>query len=207
MKFVSISNIGKNQDIFLNSLKEGEELWLTEKKLKFILQKLFPNNIIYSNKTLPILDHKFRPDYFLPELNLVIEFQGLYHFKDIKTINKDLLKISLYNELDIKLIEIPFFVQLTKNVTFYLFNYFIQNKTLIQDFSEGFPHGFLHPKAALLGDFNFCGLRRTYDFLNSFPNEVKEQCFASLERRASLFNIPVNIFNPLLSNLIILFKK
>lgn len=85
---------------------------------KIIEKFLIENNIDYVyNHTLKMLG-KFRPDFYLPKYNLVIEFDGEQHFKPIKFFGGkvefdkvhryDLEKEKLCEESNIDLIRIPY---------------------------------------------------------------------------------------------------
>lgn len=193
MKKITIEQIGKEQDNFLNSIKKGEELWLTENRLKHILKQLFPKEEIIHNKVWNELGIIIRPDFRIPSLKLVIEFQGYRHFTNIKVVDRDILVETICNELNYKFLEIPYFIQPTTTVLKFLFG----NLKTIKNFSNGFPHGFIHPKAELLGSFSLAGLIKVHSIFKQFPIKVKRQCYASLKKRAELLDIPTIVFNPL----------
>jgi len=194
---ILIENIGNEQDNYLNSLTKGNEVWCCERNLGESLKILFPNEEIIHNKQLIISDKKMRPDYRIPSKNLLIEFNGYHHFTNTKTIINDYKKKALILESGLNLIEIPYFVQLTENVTEYLFSEFTKSG-YIQDFSNGFPHGFIHPKAGMICDFCYLGLQRVIKIFREFPGEVKEGCFESIRVRSKVDGVPEAIYNPLL---------
>lgn len=71
---------------------------LGEKKIRLYLEA---NNIIYEEqKPIKTNNHTFRADFFLPEYNLYIEFQGEQHFKPIDFFGgEDYLEKIKYNDL------------------------------------------------------------------------------------------------------------
>lgn len=135
---IEINKIGKEQDKYLNNFSRENEIWLTEKNLFYILKDIYPDCSIIPQKK--ILSYKV--DYLIEEKDLIIEFQGYQHFIRTKIAYKDNNRFENLKNNSFKVIEIPYFIQLTPSVTEYLFNY---NK----DYSNGFPHGFIHPKAQL----------------------------------------------------------
>lgn len=202
---ISIGGMGKDQDKYLMSLEKGQEVWLTEKKLGKILHELFPNDFIMCNERIDFGDDNvFKPDYIIANKRMIVEFQGPRHFTDSVIISRDNWKrnISLYHGYHF--IEIPYFVQLTPRVINFLFNKnavadLLPNKLEnIQDFSGGFPHGFIHPKAILLGNFTLFGVQKAKFILDHFPKEVEAGCFKSLEKRSKLDGTNCFIVNPML---------
>ena len=193
---ISIENIGKVQDKYLNSLNKGEEVWLCERSLGKLLEIIFPNEEIIHDKQFILGDKKFRPDYKIPSKNLLIEFNGYYHFTNTKTIYNDGIKNKLIEDSGWELIEIPYFIQLTNEVTKYLFSKYSTN---IQDFSNGFPHGFIHPKAGMICDFCYTGLHRVIKIFREFPDEVKDVCFESIRVRSKIDDVPITLYNTLTS--------
>lgn len=184
---ITIDNISKVQDDYLLSIPKGDELWLTEKRLGYVLDKLFPSSKIIHNKRLTISSGFYlQPDYYLPEHNLIIEFQGYHHFSDWRTCYKDDVKRNKLDKEAIFLIEIPYFIQLDHNNTQALFGKHTSN---ILDYSYGFPNGFIHPKAMLPGSFCAPGLDFYYDLLYKLPFCTELEVTTSLSKRAELEGI------------------
>jgi hypothetical protein len=184
---ISVDNIGKEQDKFLNTFKKGNEIWLVERSLGDILNIIFSSENLTCQKQIEIDEStKFKVDYFIHD-KIVIEFQGYQHFTKTKVAYKDLQRKKEIESSGYKFIEIPYFVQLTKSVAKLLFDY-------EYDFSKGFPHGFIHPKAVLPCDFCLLGRERYHAFLEYFPSEVKEQCEKSVEKRSEVDSIPYKDF-------------
>lgn len=191
---ITIDNMGKEQDKYLTLLSKGEEIWCTENSLKWILKQLFPNEEIIHNKKIKFDKATgFRPDFLLKNKKIIVEFHGPQHFTNPICTIKDINKKDTAERFGYEYIEIPYFVQLTKNVLKSLFKDIIVNN----DFSNNFPHGFIHPGALSFGHFSVSGLQRTIYFLKILPIEVKEQCFKSLEKRSIIDNIPFQVYNPL----------
>ena len=191
MNEIKIENIGKAQDKYLIAAPKDSPLWCCENKLKTILPQIYPDTEIIHNKNLTLDAFLFRPDFRLPELKIIVEFQGYRHYTNPKTIYRDIIKKKLSEKHGYKFIEVPYFIQLTENVTEFLFK-------VRKDFSEGFPHGFIHPRAMLLGEFSPIGLEKVKQLLAEYPKEVIEGCFNSLEKRALIDNISINYYNTLL---------
>ena len=93
---ILIENIGKDQDVFLENIFKGTELWCCERNLGSVLRQLFPNEEILHDKYLTLSDKKFRPDYQIPKKKIVVEFQGYQHYTDTICMYKDNIK---YNTL------------------------------------------------------------------------------------------------------------
>lgn len=190
---ITIENIGKEQDKYLESI--DEPLWLTEDGLGNCLAQIFPTDDIIHDKTLKIDGKKFRPDYLIKEKNICVEFQGIQHFTIPSTTHRDTIKKDTFIENGYKFIEIPYFIQLTKE---FCYNYFynLTDEKNFKDFSNGFPHGFIHPKAKSFGHFCYEGLKKAEYFLAKYDNEVVMDCYKSLSKRAEVNKIPELTLNP-----------
>lgn len=79
--------------------------------------------------------YKIRPDYLCDELKLIVEFDGVQHYKNPDVIIKDINNQSIYESFGYKVVRIPYFIQLTNAVVQLLFN-----KTVIEPlFPEEIP--------------------------------------------------------------------
>lgn len=175
---ITIENIGKDQDKYLNSLRKGEEVWLVERNLFAYLRHLFPNDTIHKQYKIS----SYKVDYLVGN-KIVIEFQGYQHFTKSKIAYKDKIREEYIRSKGYDFIEIPYFVQMSKETINHLFS-----KEL--DIKRNFPHGFIHPKAVLPCDFCRLGKEKFFDVLHNFPPEVKKECYDSIKRREELDRIP-----------------
>lgn len=68
-------------------------------------------------------DKKFngRPDYRSEKLKMIVEFDGLPHYKNPDVIINDEIKNTIYEEAGYKVIRIPYFIQLSNDVVEKLF--------------------------------------------------------------------------------------
>ena len=87
-------------------ISKGEQKvinWLEKNKIKYIYDKKFK-------------DHNIRPDFYLPNKNIIIEYDGIQHFKAVKHFKvtlseqqqRDKYKNSIYNKYEMKIIRIPY---------------------------------------------------------------------------------------------------
>ena len=200
---VSIENIGRFQDQFLLGIKKGEEIWSCERNLKFVLEHIFPNQQIFQNKKFVLNSKTYFPDYRIEPLKIIVEFQGYQHFTSSKNVYFDWFRKGHFEHNGYTFIELPYFIQLTPHVLTFLFSEIIQ-KLIHKDFSNGFPHGFIHPKAVVLGDFCVDGLNKANCILSTFDrvicDSIREDCYRSLEIRANIDNVLIESYNPLLEN-------
>jgi hypothetical protein len=185
---VTVDGIGKLQDKYLNDLKDDNIYWLNESNLGKCLSEIFTGSEITHNKCIKGLN-KLRPDYFIEDKNIVVEFHGPRHFKEIVCINNDFNKRNLCKSLDIHMIEIPYFIQLDYNMCDY---YFKNYSTSYFDFNNGFPHGFIHPKCVLPYDFNKYGMDLFNNIIMNLSvshNYIVESIFKSIRIRSSLLKL------------------
>ena len=128
--------------------------YLTEKSLRLALEQIFPNNEIISNRKFK--NYKFKPDYVIHDHKLVIEFDGYRHYNDAKTIINDEVKDTLIESEGYRMIRIPYFVQLTSEIVYGLFNEYIDKPFEYYNDFNNYPYGFVDKKAMLPA--NFCQL-------------------------------------------------
>lgn len=85
--------------------------YLTEIKLGNFLHSIYSELEIIHNKS--YRDYKFRPDFYIKEKNLVIEFDGYQHYTKSAITLSDLNKDTILSDDGIKVVRIPYFVQLS----------------------------------------------------------------------------------------------
>lgn len=151
---------------------------LTEKLMKLFLEDHFKDIQIIHNKTLKINDLSFRPDFYLPEINLIVEFNGYYHYQDTSTIIKDYQKRQVLSTNNIHMIEIPYFIQFnTKEIIQKYFGNYLENP---RPFNV-YPNGFHNSKALLPSNFCHDGVLRFMSDLDFLGNDIRCEIMDSLE--------------------------
>lgn len=101
--------------------------------LEEYLKVIFPDvdDWVHDKTTGIILDGKKyqgRPDYRSEKLKMIVEFDGLPHYKNPDVISNDELKNIIYSEFGYKVVRIPYFIQLTNEVVEKLFNVKVKEK-------------------------------------------------------------------------------
>lgn len=94
--------------------------------LEEYLEVIFPEvkDWIHDKTTGIYLDgkkFKGRPDYRSEKLKMIVEFDGLPHYKNPDVIINDEIKNTIYEEAGYKVIRIPYFIQLSNDVVEKLF--------------------------------------------------------------------------------------
>ena len=79
--------------------------------------------------------YKIRPDYRTDSLKLIIEFDGLPHYKNPDTIQKDSDNQKIYEQCGYKVVRIPYFIQLSNDVVEQLFGVKVKEPL----FDDSFP--------------------------------------------------------------------
>jgi len=155
--------------------------YLTEESLGKYLELLYPKYEIIHDKIIPNSNCKFRPDFRIEELKLLVEFNGFHHFNSSSTILRDERKNKIYSDLGYKIINIPYFIQLDSTMLLYYFGYYPNDFPI-----STFPHGFISKVALLPADFCELGIKSYNNILCKIPNKV----FADIVQ--SLDNLVVN---------------
>lgn len=91
-----------------------------EKYLLVIFPEIKAEDWVH-DKTIPGLKKKIRPDYRCEKLKLIVEFDGLPHYKNPDRILADEQNDIIYQHLGYKVVRIPYFIQLTNDVIEKLF--------------------------------------------------------------------------------------
>jgi hypothetical protein len=137
--------------------------------LEEYLKVIFPNvDDWIHNKSCSEWERKVRPDYRSESLKLIIEFDGLQHYNNIKKIIDDIEKTEYYKKLGYKVVRIPYFIQLTNTVVETLFGIEI-DETL---FNESIPSLGIKGRNS---PANLCpaGVKRMAEEFAKFPEQYK----------------------------------
>jgi hypothetical protein len=157
--------------------KKNEEIpeYLTEKSLGEKLTKIFSNQVFIHDEVVPDSGVRFRPDYRCDELHLIIEFDGDRHYREAAVIVRDQKKDKIFSKMGYKVVRIPYFVQLTKDIIKFIFD-------VDYDFHEEYPHGFISKEAKLPADFCELGVKKFKEDLIRFQI-IKGDIIESLKEK------------------------
>lgn len=93
------------------------------------LKVIFPNTKDWiHNKTVPNCIKNTRPDYRSESLKLIIEFNGTDHYTKPDVIFKDIKKEKMYKDMGYKVVQIPFFIQLTNQAVKKMFGVVVEEQ-------------------------------------------------------------------------------
>lgn len=152
------------------------DFYLTEQRLKQALERLYPGAEMTNNRTIPEVNARFRPDYYLPEHRIVVEFDGFRHYTLAKVQEADREKDSLLAKHNIRVVRIPYFVQL---------NHIEQTRRIFHknaNWTNKFHNGFVGNSALLPADFNSIGSELFLTLLKreTLTLETKKEIVATL---------------------------
>lgn len=143
--------------------------YLTENLLYLFLKQRYAKTIIRQYK-IKFNDRTYRVDFFLSNEYTIIEFDGYRHFNCYRNQIRDEIIKNYCKENNIKLIRIPYFIQLDTEAI----NYFFKDIKL-NDYNSfnNYLHGFIDDKALRPYDFNYAGLIIFNDILSKIPANIK----------------------------------
>lgn len=95
--------------------------YLSEILLENVLETLFPLSNIQKQVRFKIESKKTVIVDFVVDESIIIEFNGFRHYTKTKTIERDFLLKSFCDKNNLKLVEIPFFLQIKKRNVDFLF--------------------------------------------------------------------------------------
>lgn len=174
-------NININNDLLLLQNKEKGIVkitgYLTQAKLEEALRKIVElDNWKGSEIKLTGYNYRWDMSYIDKQgVQFLVEFDGDRHYKDSLTISSDNIKDNLAALNGLKIIRIPYWVQLTNETLKYYFN---MEASIEQDF----PHGFITTKSF---PASFCelGIQRFKKELEQLPLVVRNEIIDSLKER------------------------
>lgn len=151
-----------------------EEKFLTEESLKDYLGKIYPDVVFEHDKSF-IEGRRIRPDYRSEKLELIVEFDGYNHYTSPDRIVADYDNTKIYSELGYKVIRIPYFVQMSKQVVKHLFDKEV-------NIEQVYAHGFISNKATNVLPSSFCmlGIKKFQEDLKRF-DFIKSDIVESLK--------------------------
>lgn len=133
----------------------------------------------------------FRPDYRNEEESIIVEFDGIAHYQDSNVYFNDIMRQIYYEELGYKFIQIPYFIQPTKNVIKELFN--INVKSDLTDKQNGFNtfNGKLNKH--LPSSFCESGIRRFISEFNRFDIETQNEIIDTLYQNYAIVDLSMYV--------------
>ena len=152
------------------------KIFLTESKLgEFLKKHILNGNWISQFKP---LNSRFKIDWYSDNLKFGVEFDGYQHYTSSRQILADERKLNLCKTCNIKLIRIPYFVQLSKDVIKLLFD------LDIKEFEQIYPHGFVSKKSTMVYPADYCwlGIEKFKNDLEKF-SIIKKEIVDSLKNK------------------------
>jgi hypothetical protein len=121
IKEKSTSKWGFVRETKENAAKAGldEDTGLHRTGLEDYLRVIFPEiqeQEWIHDKTIKGSGRRIRPDYRCESIKMIIEFDGVQHYKLPDKILKDVEHQNFYEQLGYKVVRIPYFIQLTNDV-------------------------------------------------------------------------------------------
>jgi len=157
--------------------------YLVETRLVDLAKVIFCDSDIRLNSKLD----RFRPDIFIVDKNLIIEFDGPRHFTNSKVVLRD-YKIDKYvcnNNLNI--IHVPYFVQISEDIYNLLFSSYKKLNDNIRNIlvEYMYPHGFIDKKAPLPADFCSIGIER-FEYMLDYYSIIKKDIIQSMNNQVNV---------------------
>ena len=151
------------------------ESYLTERKLAAALQELVGDRWAGGQVSLPGSRRRFDMAYRTNNATILVEYDGDEHYRDAMKIKADRQKDGLASENQMRLIRIPYWVQLDTVMASHWFG-------VDASIEQSFRHGFITTK---LFPASFCelGVARFRRELKELPAAVRNAVISSLRER------------------------
>ena len=130
-----------------------------------ILENTF-GNVIKQHR----LENRKIVDFYMPDDRLIVEFDGNRHYQEFKTIKRDLENQVLLTRNGIRVIHIPYWLQVEFVMPFYfgILDYKNSNK------EKPYPNGFVDKNCVRPMDFSIQGWDRFVYELSEIPKPIRE---------------------------------
>ena len=138
--------------------------------------------------------YRIRPDYRCDELMMIVEIDGLPHYKNLEQIERDIENQAIYEKFGYKVVRIPYFIQLSKDAVKTLFGVSVKE--------ELFPDEI--PSMGVLGNNTpaYCcpeGIARMAREIVLFPKQMKAN-IAALEAAKDEYHTGVQLLKEYIAN-------
>jgi hypothetical protein len=153
------------------------ESYLTETKLTVAVAQLVGDKWAGGQVKLPGSRRRFDMAFFDNGTTVLVEYDGDEHYRDSMKIKADRQKDQLAADNGMRLIRVPYWVQLDETMARHWFDIEAQ-------IEQSFPHGFITTK---LFPASFCelGIARFRHELESLPSIVRDSVVESLRARVA----------------------
>lgn len=169
--------------------------YLNEDNLEIFIKKNITANYL-RNRRLPESNTTKKYDFILPDLKLIIEFDGTLHYTKASQRINDIEKDEIASTCGYTLVRIPYFVQFDLDVVqYYLGEYVDINSLSTFEFMK-YPQGF-HDTCAYPADFCELGQHRFIEELTKLPQSCKNAIIENLLDLCTKHTKAAIIFNKL----------
>lgn len=159
-----------------------------------ILNRLFPDENWIHNKGIRgsngkcyrrITGGPYQPDFRNEDKKIIIEIDGSggnyhKHYCEPKQTHQDIEDTKFYESIGYKVIRIPMYIQLDREMLNYYFGIDYKGAPL---YDAASAHGFLHSQIALPAEFCKEGIERFTNEMKSYPTNVRNTIIATLHKR------------------------
>jgi hypothetical protein len=153
------------------------EGYLTQQKLEQVLKN--ESSFIFEGSEIPVPDSKLRFDFVVKDKEtskkIAIEFNGYQHYTNPKVILNDERKQKIAKTHNIRLVSIPYWVQLNNET----FKYYFKRKPTTE-IIQNYPHGFIDKKALLPAAFCSLGVCRFTEEHRKLPKKIEQEVYNSI---------------------------
>lgn len=141
----------------------------------FLRERVDPE--IIAGQIVSGLGRRYRPDFRSERYRLIVEYDGDEHYRSAKKILGDQERDAVFVAAGYRVIRIPYFVQLKRDVIVALFGDAAEDPS---DFQQ-FPHGFIAKTVVMPADFCELGIVRFEADLARF-SYIRQEILESLRR-------------------------
>ena len=162
-------------------LESDKVNYLTEEILGNYLYHIFDDYTICHDRAVPESNERFRLDFRIEELKLIVEFDGYQHFTNNKCIVQDRYKDGVLKGLGYTIIRIPYFIQFTEEVLIKLFMKYVNSNFNFKEIESNYSHGFISKKCTLPAEFTELGYELFLDYIDYF--NVRNKVYDTLSEK------------------------
>lgn len=158
--------------------------YMTEKLLGEFLKERFANYTVTS-PTLILDGKRFKPDFFIEELQLVVEFDGPNHYTSPAVCVRDIERRDMFRKHGYTIAFVPYYIQLDGMSIQIIFDTVLDKISSTETFNT-YQHGFISQNAVLPAEFCSLGLFRFNCEINTgrfrfFKNQIIQSLDEKIE--------------------------
>lgn len=121
---------------------------------------------------------KFKADFLIKSLNLLVEFDGFRHYSSTKVVMRDIDFYVSATDQGFDVVRVPYFLQADVVMPLYFNTHILP----IHKHADVYPQGFVHANCLHPKDFCVAGLKRFVFEVDRLPTPIREDVYQTFDK-------------------------